>query len=171
MLVHNLLKKVVLAYFCLFSTLTFANEGAASGGNTANVQAQVDVSKYRYCPEKSTLVRDGANGKWSAPGGWYSQSYSFAKKITGYVGAVYIGSEIGRIDCYYVSTDTGDDRIIIKNTTLAQLPSVESWQVSAKDRNVKTCKANASSGCPFIIYEEEGKISDIKKAILTIPKS
>tara|TARA_X000000950_G_C13619770_1_gene538897 strand:- start:17 stop:502 length:486 start_codon:yes stop_codon:yes gene_type:complete len=146
--------------------------GIAVADETLPATDSVDASKTSvYCPLTKDLVKDSVSGKWSAPGGWYSQAYSFAKKVDNYLGAAYTGKDIGRIDCYYSSIETGDVRIVLKNTVLVTLPAVDSWQPSPKAKDVKVCQANAANGCPFVLYQETGQIKDLQKAIMDIPKS
>lgn len=148
----------------------FADAPAAKQEPVQQKTGPVDQNAYVYCPTIESLVRDNVNGKWSAPGGWFSQHYSFAKKIDNFLGAAYSGGEIGHVDCYFTSNETGDVRIVLKNTKLVQIPKTDSWAASEKDASVKLCKKDSSDGCPFFIYNESQHIGSLEDAILNIPK-
>ena len=168
----KLLIKICLSIL-LCVPLAFADASVDATPNVtsnASEAAQLDTSKYVYCPLVESLVRDDVNGKWSAPGGWFSQHYSFAKKIDKFLGAAYSGNEIGRIECYFISNETGDARIVLKNTKLVQLPVIDAWVVSEKNSKVKVCKQNTSGSCPFLLYDESQNAGSLEDAILNIPK-
>lgn len=150
----------------LIANITFA----APDSDQSNDVTPNESASYIYCPTIESLVRDDVSGKWSAPGGWFSEKYSFAKKIDNNLGAAFIGNDIGRIECYFTSNQTGDERIVLKNTKLMQLPEIDVWQTSDKNKNVKVCKTNADLGCPFLAYNEVSKIDNIEDAILNMPK-
>ena len=136
-----------------------------------NAQSQsVNTQQFVYCPKVESLVRDDVSGKWSAPGGWFSMKYSFAKQVNEYLGASYRGNDIGRIACYYISNETGDERITLKNTKLTQLPSLDVWKNSEQDKKIKVCNADTNVSCPFIVFQESQQIESLEDAILGMPK-
>lgn len=140
-------------------------------GHADNSQPQsMNQQQFVYCPKVESLARDDVSGKWSAPGGWYSMKYSFAKQVNAYLGASYRGDGIGRIACYYTSNETGDARIILKNTKLTQLPDLDVWTNSEKDKKIKVCKEDTNVGCPFIVFQESQHIDSLEDAILGMPK-
>lgn len=153
--------RLSLTIICLFMSFGYADSESTQAA---------DSQQYIYCPKVESLVRDDVSGKWSAPGGWFSVKYSFAKQINDYLGASYHGDDIGRIECYYTSHDTGDARIILKNTKLTQIPKLDVWKDSEKDKKVKVCKMNNSVGCPFILYQEKQHLESLEDAILNMPK-
>lgn len=166
-MIFNFDKKLALCILLLLPAV-FAD----GPDETANVTTAepMDASQNIYCPATENLVRDSVTGKWSAPGGWFSQNYSFADKIDYFLGAAYIGNEIGHVECYFTSNETGDVRIVLKNTKLVQVPAIEAWQPSEKDPKVKVCKQSSSSGCPFLIYDETKHVDSLEDTILNIPK-
>ena len=156
---------MLIAFPAVFADASSENHSGASSGVDS-----VSVNDYIYCPTIESLARDDVNGKWNAPGGWFSQHYSFSTKIDNFLGAAYIGNEIGHVECYFTSNQTGNVRIVLKNTRLVQIPTIDAWQPSDKDPKVKVCKQSSNSGCPFLVYNQDQHIDSLEDTILNIPK-
>ena len=160
--------------FLLVTPMVFSDQTVVESKNESSKsevsEDQAEVAKYVYCPGIKSLARDDVSGKWNAPDGWFSVSYSFAKKIDHYLGAAFTGGNIGHIECYYTSSETGDKRIVLKNTKLVELPKLDVWQVSDQNSKVSICKPNTDQDCPFILYQENQHPQDLESAILNMPK-
>jgi hypothetical protein len=132
---------------------------------------QNQPQKPDFCPTPDTLVKKDLF--WGTSGGWVSYGESFDTRITSFVGAEWVGINVGKIICIY----RGDKRIAFpialeqKRNKLAPSPTGPHW--SAEQNGRKECLSNDVKDCPFMfekppvqkdIYEElnffKGKADD-----------
>jgi len=106
------------------------------------------VDKASYCPALNELTLDTATRIWSAPGGWKSYEQSFATEITQFLGAQWIGIEIGQIACIYAGKEKYTFPILLIYNTLVQAPKDGAWQENTKD-GYYHCTNSQINQCPF----------------------
>lgn len=119
--------------------------------------------KSFFCPLVKDLRKQGVY--WVSGDNWRSYSESFTNRIGSFIGAQWIGVQVGKIICLYVSDDKNFDFPIsleqIQSSIVIQ-PNGNSW--SALIDNHKICHSTNVVDCPFYVKQEE-KIDDIYKAI------
>ena len=101
-----------------------------------------------YCPEPSTLQNE--NGWWKVDNIWKSDSQSSGKKIKSFLGAQWIGVNIGKIICLY--TEEEKHAFPVALTTVKSLlvfaPTASIWIETKK--GYKNCISNNVADCSFV---------------------
>ncbi|MAJ81785.1 MAG: hypothetical protein CMF41_02595 [Legionellales bacterium] len=129
-------------------------------------QKALDEPKNAFCPPLNQLVRDEQGGKWSAPGGWYTVTFSFGREVTGFNGAIFSGQTLGTVSCIY-SVSNNAPKITLFNTQLISKPTSKNW--ASKDRKL-VCSATQVSECPFVPFKANTSDKDLNQMILDLPK-
>lgn len=112
---------------------------------TQLVPDTVEKREYRFCPAADKLVKQ--NQIWSAPGGWKSHSASFVKSIDTFVGAQWIGVNLGKILCLYRGPKATTFMVSIERDNLMHAPSTGRWD---KDLGgYRICHSTSPADCPF----------------------
>ena len=102
-----------------------------------------------FCPEPDQLVRHGL--WWEAGKLWKSYSQSFVQDIDSFIGAQWIGINVGKIICLY----KGKQRITFPvalepvHPLLVISPTAPNWITTEHD--YKKCTSNDVKDCPFNI--------------------
>lgn len=119
--------------------------------------------KPMFCPSIKDLRKNGVY--WIAGNNWRSYSESFSNKISSFLGAQWIGVQVGKIICLYTSDDKNFDFPIsleqIRSSIILE-PEGGYWSTLIDDH--KICHSANVFDCPFYVKKEE-KIEDIYKAI------
>jgi hypothetical protein len=134
------------------------------------------------CPPIDKITKDPTEGNWKAQmpeGTWKSYSLSFATSLTRFVGAQWVGADVGQITCVYHSEQEfmmqGQQTIqrtlpvLLVFHTLAFQPSGANWAHASK--GVYNCSAGnkGQADCPFKvnmppttgdIYEEAAALKE-----------
>jgi hypothetical protein len=118
---------------------------SASGASTSEFAA---TSQPHYCPALNELTFDSTTRIWSAAGGWKSYDQSFAKEINQFLGAQWIGIQVGQIACIYAGKDQYTFPIVLVHNTLIQTPTGGAWEKNTNDGHYH-CIAHQISQCPF----------------------
>jgi hypothetical protein len=153
-------KKKFTKLNCLLLTLTFIAVGVSgaqvtSGGETANQKSPKEA--VHYCPLISELVKE--NLLWSARSGlWKSYSQSFAKEIDRFIGAQWIGVNVGKVICLYQGKGSFDFPIALEpaKAILILEPKGDTWRIERD--GYKICKSINITDCPFFTKIEEGDV-------------
>jgi hypothetical protein len=117
-----------------------------------------------YCPAISELIKE--NLIWSARNGiWKSFSQSFATEIDHFLGAQWIGINVGKIICLYQGKGSFDFPIALEpEKTISILePKSETWR---SERNgYRMCRSTNVKDCPFYTkaVEEETDVYETIK--------
>ena len=155
---------VILFNMRFLLLLVILLEGLMICAQQVNQQA-LDQSKNAFCPPINQLSR-GQGGKWSAPGGWYTVSFSFGKEVTGFSGAIFSGQTLGTVSCIYSVSDNAP-KITLYNTQLISKPTEKSWTL----KNSKLiCAASQVTECPFVPFKANASDKDLNQMILDLPK-
>jgi len=127
-----------------------------------------------YCPQISQILKNPVKGNWhaqTAEGYWKSYDMSFATTIDQFLGAQWVGENLGQMTCIYSSSQrfTMNGALNIQKTlpvllvyhALTHQPVGQYWQKKA-GHGVYNCYAQTLESCPFKIHVEP-KTTDIFK--------
>jgi hypothetical protein len=100
-----------------------------------------------FCPLPSQLVKNGLY--WATPtGNWKSYSESFDATVTTFVGAQWIGINVGKMVCIYKGNLAMSFPITLQNDTLTQIPTGGNW--GTDQGGFRNCHSTNTTDCPFI---------------------
>lgn len=166
-----LAKFMSLLWVCCISAMVFAQDapgsiqnngsnGTDSSNSTVVNQANGTKTTIQtfYCPAPSELNKNGLF--WgTAAGDWKSYSESFDNKVTGFVGAQWVGINVGKMVCIYKGNISMSFPITLQNDTLAQAPTGGLW---GKDLGgYRNCHSVNMADCPFIVKTQSANIQQI----------
>ncbi len=144
---------------------TTADQQAADGTISQVVNnpdgTQVTIKKY-YCPQPSKLIKNGLY--WgTATGGWKSYSESFDTTITSFLGAQWVGVNVGKMICIYKGNLAISFPITLQNDILSQVPSGDLW---GKDQGgYRNCHSTNMTDCPFVVKTQAVNMQQIYKSL------
>ena len=106
------------------------------------------------CPSVDQLVKEGLI--WSGPEGWKSTDDSFIDKIENFMGAQWIGINLGHIVCFYRGTEEYTFPVTLERSNLlVPKPAGENW---GKDQGGYTiCSSKDPKKCAFYIEQTKEK--------------
>ena len=112
-------------------------------------QPNANQKTTQYCPAASELKKNRL--WWSARGAWKSYSQSFAKGISSFLGAQWIGIKVGKIVCLYSGQSNFDFPIALETekTFLILSPKGKHWY-NIKS-GYKMCKSSNTHDCEFFL--------------------
>jgi hypothetical protein len=137
----NHLKKLIPLLFLLLSTVAVAN-----AFNTP--LAPDTASELQYCPRVEKLTID-QNYIWHAPGGWKSGDPSFNKQLDTFVGAQWIGINVGEIICAYQKSTGKDFPVTLYRRVLVTAPRGGKWTEDKGGH--QDCRSNQVADCLFLV--------------------
>lgn len=134
------------------------------------------------CPPIDQILKDPTEGNWTAKtkdGFWKSYSMSFATELTRFVGAQWVGANLGQLTCVYHSEEafTMQGQQTIQRTlpvllvyhSLVFQPSGANWTHTA--RGVYNCiPRNGRADCPFKTHIQP-KTGDIYEEAASLKKN
>lgn len=124
--------------------------------------------KPHYCPAVDQLTRNNATRIWSATGGWKSYEKSFVKEIDQFLGAQWIGIEVGQVACIYGGKNKFTFPILLIHNKLAKTPEGDLWKKNQNDGHYH-CVTHQMSQCPFYtVVQSEDNSSKMNDLIDTI---
>ena len=140
-------------------TAVIATTGPAAAPATPTPAATPSTSteKIIYCPPIEKLMKKELF--WGAPGGWRSYSQSFVNNIETFVGAQWVGIEVGKMLCVYKGKESFDFPVVLQNDTLTPAPKGDKW-ISQKGGYVN-CLSSQTEKCPFQVEEQKKDMSQI----------
>lgn len=101
-----------------------------------------------FCPSPNQLIKNGLF--WgTATGGWKSYSESFDTAISSFIGAQWVGVNVGKMICIYKGNLSMSFPITIQNDTLSQTPAGGLWGVD--QGGYLNCHSNNLADCPFVV--------------------
>lgn len=136
-----------------------ADSGPKAAQETTTTQngQQITIQTV-YCPPPSELVKNGLY--WGTPtGGWKSYGESFDKEVATFIGAQWVGINVGKMMCIYKGNLKMSFPIIIQNDTLSQVPSGHSW--GSDLGGYRNCHSTNMEDCPFIVKKQKVNIQQI----------
>lgn len=117
----------------------------------ADLSAQVRLSQKKirmYCPSVDQLKLNPHTKIWSAPGGWKSYEKSFGTKMKRFMGAQWVGVQLGQIICIYQPVGLFTFPVFIYYNKQVIEPIVKSPWVKVK-KNRLNCALSDRVGCSF----------------------
>ena len=99
-----------------------------------------------FCPAVEDLYQNN-DMTWSAPGGWKGSNPSFMHSVQQFVGAQWIGVNVGDVLCLYAKAGRTDFPITLQKQIVTISPTGGSW--SADQGGHKDCKSNDINHCGF----------------------
>jgi len=113
------------------------------------------------CPEAISLIKEELI--WKAPGGWRSYSQSFVREIKGFVGAQWVGVEVGKMLCIYTGIEKVTFPVVLQNDQLVPQPKSNSW--GTLKVGYVNCKSGVLEDCHFTYKKEETNMENIYEAL------
>jgi hypothetical protein len=124
--------------------------------------AQVTIQQV-FCPQPSELVKNGLY--WGTRfGDWKSYSESFHSDITGFIGAQWVGINVGKMICIYKGNEKIAFPVTLQSDTLAQTPMGGHWGRSDLG-GYRNCESNNVYDCPFIVKKQVTNMEQIYESI------
>jgi len=101
-----------------------------------------------FCPPVNKLTKKG--DWWGAAGDWRSYSQSFVNQLSGFIGAQWVGVNVGTMICIYQGGVGTSFPVTIQNSTLVPSPKGAGWGIYRKGR--KSCYSSNVNDCPYYFY-------------------
>jgi len=115
------------------------------------------------CPPVKSLMRSPSTQYWAAPGGWQSPNMSFLTTLDTFVGAQWVGVNVGHIICIYAETKRHTFPVTLQQHQLIPVPKVGGlW--SANKGGYEECVSHNPHDCPFSV-EVHKPIKDVYKQL------
>lgn len=143
--------------------LPSATNGSTAGGQVINnSNGTQTLIQTIYCPSPNQLIKNGLY--WgTAAGGWKSYSEAFDTSITSFVGAQWVGINVGKMVCIYKGNLAMSFPITIQNDTLSQTPSGSLWGNDLG--GYRNCHSTNILDCPFVVKTQSVNIQQIYKSL------
>jgi len=118
---------------------------------------QVTLQTF-YCPAPSALIKNGLY--WgTSTGGWRSYSESFDTSVVSFIGAQWVGVNVGKMICLYKGNLSMSFPINVQNDTLSLTPSGALW---GKDQGgYRNCHSSNVYDCPFVVKKVSVNMQEI----------
>lgn len=122
---------------------------------------QVTIQTY-FCPQSNQLIKNGLY--WgTSTGGWKSYSESFDTTVVSFVGAQWVGINVGKMVCIYKGNLPISFPITIQNDTLSQVPSGGLWGNDLG--GYRNCHSGNVLDCPFVVKTQTVNIQQIYESL------
>ncbi len=113
------------------------------------------------CPPVEDLYQND-DLTWSAPGGWKGSNPSFMHSVQHFVGAQWIGVNVGEVLCQYAKEGRPDFPVTLQKQIVTMSPTGGKW---TEDKGgYKDCKSNKIIDCGFeeqVQHESETLYEDL----------
>ena len=162
------MKKILITAIIIIATVIIAWHRVAHG-------APVKNAFLAYCPPVSAIKQNPVKRTWYAhtrAGFWKSYHLSFATDLTQYVGAQWVGENVGQIFCVYKSQQKYqlDGQPSVQETvpvvlvfgTLALAPKGGKWKNPSQ--GVFSCQNLKQKNCPFYVNKKPQSGNIFKEA-------
>ena len=143
--------------FSLLAVITCLH-AFAQPANSAATSAFTASSDAHYCPALNEVTLDNSTRIWSASGGWKSYETSFAKEIGQFLGAQWIGIEVGQVACIYAGKNKYTFPILLVHNKLVKTPEGGLWKKNENDGHYH-CVSHEINQCPFYPVMQAGNNS------------
>lgn len=147
-----------------------ATPAITNGTTTANPAGQVvnnpdgtqTFVQTLFCPTPDQLIKSGLF--WgTATGGWKSYSESFDDSIMSFMGAQWVGINVGKMICFYKGNLAMSFPITVQNDTLAQGPTGANWGTDLG--GYRNCHSSNVADCPFIVKTQSVNMQQIYQSL------
>lgn len=136
---------------CCFAASNATQKQTAHVPTSESITERLPVEKpkpkptFRYCPAIHTLYKH--KKMWRAPGGWRSHSLSFVNKIIRFMGAQWVGVQLGHVICLYQGDESFTFPIPLQYGLLLPTPKGSMWKKRPNDYLI--CVSSKPIDCPF----------------------
>ena len=121
--------------------------------------AATPVTKTFYCPQVGELKKDPNKMTWSADNKHFrSYDTSFSNKVDQFIGAQWVGTNVGQITCIYRAFAKSAFPVLLVFHTLTLEPNGNAWTKNLG--GYKNCDTSDRKQCPFTIKLQQ-KSGDI----------
>jgi len=101
-----------------------------------------------FCPPISKIIKNPSKQTWTTKNGNYkSYDMSFALSLRHFVGAQWVGANVGQITCVYKTNPKTAFPVMLIFHTLTYQPSGGSW--SKNLGGYLNCSASMQEDCPY----------------------
>lgn len=122
---------------------------------------QITIQTY-YCPQPTDLIKNGLY--WGvATNSWKSYSESFDTSVSSFIGAQWVGINVGKMICLYKGNLSMSFPISLQNDTLAQTPSGGLWGNDLG--GYRNCHSTNVLDCPFVVKTQSVNIQQIYQSL------
>lgn len=135
--------KKLIAFFiiALYATLALADDKAATSMKEEN---------HFTCPAISSLAKDPVSMTWHTKDNHFkSYNKSFANKLKEFIGAQWVGTNVGQVFCVYKGFENDTFPILLSFHTLTLEPHEGDGQWGKDQGGFRNCTAKAQSDCAF----------------------
>lgn len=117
---------------------------------SGQINSQLFVQQH--CPPVEVLYSEGGT-VWKAPEGWASNTPSLDDKVDEFIGAQWIGINVGEIICLYGKHDRNNFPVSLQRHMIVNAPtSAEAW--SDDKGGYKNCHSHDITQCSFMVRVE-----------------
>lgn len=141
MFIYN--KKIIVPLISLLWALPLLATAQTEEAPTA-LGAHIET-RQEYCPPIESL-RQNKDNTWSASQGWNSKTPTFVKSVNQFIGAQWVGINVGEVICVYGKSGRNEFPITLQRPYLVESPTGSHW-VEAEGH--KDCKTTDVYQCPF----------------------
>jgi len=120
----------------------------ALSASSAMADSAAPSDHFFFCPMPQELEKEPVKKTWSAQRlQWRSYEISFVDKVTKFLGAQWVGANVGQLTCVYSGDDPKEFPILLIFSTLVYSPETDKW---SKDLGgFRNCKTDDPQHCPF----------------------
>jgi hypothetical protein len=135
----------ILGLLLTLTTITTFAQNTEAPPDSSTLSAHIET-RQEYCPPVESLHQN-KDTTWSAPNGWKSRSPSFVKSLRDFIGAQWVGVNVGEVICVYVKGGRNEFPVTLQRPYLVESPTGNSWTAETEGR--KDCKTADVYQCPF----------------------
>jgi hypothetical protein len=144
------------------STPAITNGGTAGGQVVNNPDGTQSLIQTLYCPTPDQLIKNGLY--WgTATGNWKSYSESFDNSIVAFIGAQWVGINVGKMVCIYKGNLAMSFPITIQNDVLSQGPTGGLW--GSDLGGYRNCHSSNVLDCPFVVKTQSVNMQQIYNSL------
>lgn len=137
-----------------------------NGGTSPQTVNQSDGTQVTlqtlHCPAPSELIKNGLY--WgTATGGWKSYSESFDSSVVTFLGAQWVGINVGKMVCLYKGNLAMSFSIPLQNDTLSQTPTGGLWGNDLG--GYRNCHSTNVLDCPFVVKTQSVNLQQIYQSL------
>ncbi len=114
------------------------------------------------CPRPDQLQKD-ENMIWHGPNDWKSYNQSFADEIGEFLGAQWLGINVGKVICIYSAKNKTTFPITLERNAIVPSPVGGMW--GPDQGGHKDCHASMPADCPFVIEAPKKPATDVYEDI------
>lgn len=156
------------SFLSAFAQPTTLAPAAAPAPNPPAPQVQTSPQALAsYCPPVSALVKEGL--WWRSGTNWKCFNQSFVNEIDSFIGAQWVGVQLGKVICMYQGKNTFDFPIALEPITPVPVIEPDGAGWSSNINGYRLCKSTNNMDCAFYV-KVETKPKDIYEEIQYQPR-